>query len=114
MIWHKFDRGNHYGCLEDHKYYLVTHKDYVTPMKAKWHEGCDEHWEIFVGMGRPNEIEYTWDEYCKVIAWMEMPEIYVAHDSNTLSEFKEELKHRINEPPRYSFETAFLRYYKED
>lgn len=132
MLWHKFDRENH-NALQDHYYYLVTHKDYATPMKAKWHEGCDEHWEIFVGMGRPNEIVYTWDKDCKVIAWMEMPEIYATHDSNALSEFverfnkdrgeamkdeiaqlKEELKCCINEPPKYTFETAFLKDYKED
>lgn len=87
MIWRKFDRCNHYGCLEDHNYYLVTHKDYATPMKAKWHEGCDEHWEIFVGMGRPNEIVYTWDEDCKVIAWMEIPEIYNEQKEEALEKY---------------------------
>ena len=37
-IWREFNLDNEE--LQDHHFYLVAHKDYGTPMKAKWHQDC--------------------------------------------------------------------------
>ena len=73
--WHVFDKVNPSVKLKDHYWYLVICKDYKTPMKAKWHDGVDSHWEIIIGYGKPNEIVYTWDEDCKVIGYLELPTV---------------------------------------
>lgn len=89
--WHPYvlgKAGRDQGLI-DHHYYLVTHRDYNTPIKAKWHDGMDEHWEVFgcaryddvgktvLGM---DEIEfwYPWDYDNPIVAWMEMPYVYHA------------------------------------
>ena len=88
MEWHLFSRDpmeNRNSGLTDHNYYLVTHRNYKTQMKAKWHDGPDEHWEVFAcphvkgsdkHIERVTEYWYAWDPENPIIAWMEMPEIY--------------------------------------
>ncbi len=84
-VYHQTKSGREQGLL-DHYYYLVTHRDYKTPMKAKWHDGMDEHWEVF-GCARKDEFEhviahdltevwYPWDSCNPIVAWMEMPYTY--------------------------------------
>lgn len=43
--------------LEDHYFYLVTHADYGTPMKAKYHDDMGGYFEIMSKKGVP--IEYV-------------------------------------------------------
>ena len=43
-IWHKLP--NEVDLLQDHYFYLVAHKDYKTPMKAKYHADGEPHFEI--------------------------------------------------------------------
>ncbi len=81
MAWNKMD-WNKTDELKDHWFYLVTHKDYKTPMKAKWHcedGGC---WKI---RGCPamsgmifytSRYDYSYDTEHYVTAWMELPDIY--------------------------------------
>lgn len=85
--WHKMD-WNDTSMLQDHYYYLVTIPFFETPMKAKWHSEMGGHWEVFgVPMGNPGECgctyHYEWEEDDdeRVIAWMEMPDVY-KEDSN--------------------------------
>lgn len=85
MTWNKW-KNSDIDVLKDHYYYLVTCKKYRTPMKAKWHS--EGYFEVFIGQGKPNifvympddEGNYAYDENTesdeKIIAWMEMPEIY--------------------------------------
>lgn len=51
--------------LDDHFYYLVSHKDYKTPMKAKFHKDCSGyHFEVCTMEGAIIEWIYTGpDEY---------------------------------------------------
>ncbi len=77
-MWNQFDKENPSEALQDNHYYLVTHVYYATPMKAKWHDGCDAHWEVFIGNGKPNEIIYCWDNPCDIIAWRNMPDVFRA------------------------------------
>lgn len=71
--WHPYDpkkSGTEQGLL-DHFYYLVTHRDYDTPLKAKWHaEG------LWVVIGFTPQYVWDWYEDQPVIAWMELPDIY--------------------------------------
>lgn len=86
MCWHKMD-WNKTDELKDHCFYLVTHKDYKTPMKAKWHSDAGGIWEIrgcpVVYTGIDDDVtaftsryEFAWDDDHLVLAWMEMPELY--------------------------------------
>lgn len=81
MCWHKMNWKNT-SELQDHHYYLVTHRDYMTPMKAKWHSEFGGTWEI---LGCPamsgmifssNRYENSYDAEHYVLAWMELPDIY--------------------------------------
>lgn len=81
--WHKFDPKNPGSDLKDHFYYLVTHKGYETPIRAKWHNDIGGHFEVFVTLdvseyGDNEIIEYwfSWDKDNPILAWMDMPEIY--------------------------------------
>lgn len=72
--WHKMDWKDPSG-LVDHHYYLVTHKDYKTPLKAKWHSdngGCFEVLGVVYG----REFWYSWEPDNPIIAWMELPDIW--------------------------------------
>lgn len=81
MTWNKMD-WNKTDELKDHWFYLVTHKDYKTPMKAKWHSEDGGCWEI---RGCPamsgmifytSRYDYSIDTEHYVTAWMELPDIY--------------------------------------
>lgn len=61
----------HDDRLRDHYYYLVTHKDYGTPMKAWYHKDVDRFDILSVDGG---DSAYIWDD--KITAWMELPEKY--------------------------------------
>ena len=75
--WHPFCRQPEmHEELKDHYYYLVTHRKYKTPMKAKWHSENGGAFEVYCHNG--SEFWYSWDPDNPIIAWMEMPEIY--HD----------------------------------
>ncbi len=56
--------------LKDHHYYLVTHTEFGTPMKAKYHQEID----AFEIINNPTTCAYKWDN--KVLAWQELPEVY--------------------------------------
>ena len=58
--------------LKNHYYYLVTHVDFDTPMKAKYHDDGD-YFEVF-GV-YPNLAVYQW--YGDITAWMNLPDIYL-------------------------------------
>lgn len=75
MSWHKMDWENP-SELKDHHYYLVTHKKFKTPMKAKWHEEMGGSFEVIIGGLHVNEVWHSWDFDNPIIAWMEMPDIY--------------------------------------
>lgn len=62
--------AEHDDRLKDNYYYLVTHKDYDTPMKAKYH-GNVPRFDI---LGGNNEVALFFDG--TVTAWMELPDIY--------------------------------------
>ena len=80
--WHPYDpkiNGKDQG-LQNHFYYLVTHKKYGTPMKAKWHdEGC---WEVIGETSEKNPFCYEsghywdWEENHPILAWMDLPDVY--------------------------------------
>lgn len=63
--WKEFD-----GRLKDHYFYLVTHRAYATPMKAKYHIDMD----CFEIINAPHTRVYTWDDL--ITAWMDLPEVY--------------------------------------
>ena len=71
-MWHEFDWDDT-SKLKDHYFYLVTHKKYETPMKAKWHE--EGAWEIISSLCNQYDYVEPWDEKF-VIAWMELPKCY--------------------------------------
>ena len=60
--------------LKDHYFYLVTHKDYGTPMKAKYHDDLGGYFEL---INYKRETEYInqilGESKCKY--FMEMPEM---------------------------------------
>lgn len=79
--WHKMNWEDT-SELKDHYYYLVTHTDYGTPMKAKWHNEAGGCFEV---IGVPKslheyDVEFVWsyesEDHNPIIAWMEMPDIY--------------------------------------
>ena len=81
--WHKMD-WNDTSLLQDHFYYLVTHKGYKTPMKAKWHNDMGGIWEVIgttYGFDVGKEYWYSWETENPILAWMEMPDIW-KEDSN--------------------------------
>lgn len=71
--WFEDDR------LQDHYFYLVAHKKFATPMKAKYHDdGGMRHFQI---MSVSNDIctrhnfdnVYSWDD--SITHWMELPDM---------------------------------------
>lgn len=71
--WFEDDR------LQDHYFYLVAHKKFATPMKAKYHDdGGMRHFQI---MSASNDIctrhnfddVYSWDD--SITHWMELPDL---------------------------------------
>lgn len=85
--WYPYDPqipGREQG-LQDHFYYLVTHKKYGTPMKAKWHD--EGYWEVIGETDSQRPFQYTsmnywdWEENHPILAWMEMPEVYKGVES---------------------------------
>lgn len=69
--WIPFDRDD--NRLKDRYYYLITHTDYKTPIKAKWYSYEGEWVEPFTG----KTLWHSWfPEDNKVLAWMELPEPY--------------------------------------
>ena len=69
--WIPFDRDD--NRLKDRYYYLITHTDYKTPIKAKWYSYEGEWVEPFTG----KTLWHSWAlEDNKVLAWMELPEPY--------------------------------------
>ena len=82
--WHKMDWENPSG-LVDHCYYLITHKGYKTPLKAKWHNemgGCFEALGVTYGFDIGREFWYSWEPNNPIIAWMELPDIYKEDEDN--------------------------------
>lgn len=79
--WHAFDKDDPGPELQDHHYYLVTHTDYKTPMKAKWHSELGGGWEVLGCAGdgwteTKEEFWYSWDANNPIIAWMDLPDIF--------------------------------------
>lgn len=60
------------GTLEDHHYYLIAHKDYGTPMKAKFHRECfGDRFEFFTYSGPQYECSLDG----KITHYMELPSL---------------------------------------
>lgn len=65
--------------LKDHYFYLVAHKKFATPMKAKYHD--DGGMRCFQIMSLSNDIRtrhnfddvYPWDD--SITHWMELPDL---------------------------------------
>lgn len=57
--------------LEDHVFYLVAHKNYDSPLKAKFHADSFPHFEIATFNG--NIIEYPGLDDCNITHIMKMP-----------------------------------------
>ncbi len=58
--------------LEDHYFYLVSDKQYATPMKAMYHDDCLERFDVFTHSG--TDSVYFNDE--RITAWMPLPKKY--------------------------------------
>lgn len=58
--------------LKDHYWYLIAHKDYGTPMKAKYHSDCP-HFTFFDANGE--RATYLFEN--KITHYMELPDIPV-------------------------------------
>jgi len=72
MEWHEFNHDSQ-DLLKDHYFYLVAHKDYKTPMKAKWHDDGLPSFEVYIGVGKTNEYVSVFDE--TVTHWKEIDEL---------------------------------------
>ena len=70
ISWKKFTFQAEHDLLKDHHFYLVAHKGYGTPMKAKWHQDCAPHFEVLIGDGKTNEYVSIFDE--KITHWKEL------------------------------------------
>lgn len=83
FVWHPYDpdQDAKEAGLKDHYFYLVTHREYSTPLKARFHYP-EEVWQVYgatLHCEFPDccfEFWYSWDEDNPILAWMEMPEIY--------------------------------------
>lgn len=67
MTWHKLPDDE--NLLEDHYWYLIAHRRFGTPMKAKYHDDCDARFEFYCAEGRCSS--YLTDN--EVTHWMELP-----------------------------------------
>lgn len=79
MEWTKLkltEDGNNWWHedLRDHWYYLVNHKDFDTPMKAKYHNDGELRCFQIVSHNRYVDDVYSWD-IDVVTHFMEMPEM---------------------------------------
>lgn len=60
--------------LQDHYYYLVAHKDFTTPMKAKYHNDSFKHFEVF--SFKSSQISYIFlNSTDDITHFMELPEL---------------------------------------
>lgn len=65
--WITIEAGENF--LENHEWYLVVHKDYETPMKAKYHSDCP-HFTFFDARGE--EVSYLFEN--KITHYMKLPD----------------------------------------
>lgn len=77
-IWREFNLDNEE--LQDHHFYLVAHKDYGTPMKAKWHQDCPPTFQVYIGDGKCDEYidelsNYHAEENKKITHWCKLPNL---------------------------------------
>ena len=66
--WITIEAGE--DLLKDHYWYLIAHKDYGTPMKAKYHSDCP-HFTFFDARGE--RATYLFED--KITHYMELPDI---------------------------------------
>lgn len=66
--------------LKDHHWYLITHKDYETPIKAKFHLGGLQHFTWYNGGGIWCCSYYIEGYDNEVLAWMPLPDPYKEED----------------------------------
>ena len=69
MTWHKMPDDE--NLLEDHYWYLIAHRDFATPMKAKYHGEPFPYFEMYYEGGRC--VSYLYDGAVKY--WTELPEM---------------------------------------
>lgn len=62
--------------FENHEWYLLAHKDFGTPVKARFHDDIP-HFEILVQnwTNDENSVCYEWDWKEKIPYYMEMPKL---------------------------------------
>lgn len=70
--WYKTEDNQ--NMLIDHYFYLVTHPDYGTPMKAKYHDDLGGYFEIVSGKKESIYITPIFGK-CKCKYFMPMPEM---------------------------------------
>ena len=66
--WITIEAGE--NSLEDHYWYLIVHKDYETPMKAKYHDDCTPHFTFYDAKGE--RATYLFED--KITHYMKLPE----------------------------------------
>ena len=66
--WFSIDREE---MLEDHNFYLIAHKEYKTPMKAKYHQDCMPHFTFSVC----GKEEYAYLYEGKITHFMFLPDL---------------------------------------
>ena len=70
-IWHNLpDTAD---LLKDHYFYLVAHKDYKTPMKAKYHADGLSHFEILSAAN--SSVVWLYEFGDIVTHWTDLPDL---------------------------------------
>ena len=67
--WYSIDTE---GLLEDHDYYLIAHKDYDTPIKAKYHDDQVPH---FTFLDSENGMQTSYISDGKITHFMFLPDL---------------------------------------
>lgn len=72
-MWHRLPDNK--TALVDHYFYLVTHADYGTPMKAKYHDDLGGYFEIMNKKNVPVEYVDPILGESKIKYFMSLPEM---------------------------------------
>ena len=65
--------------LQDRYYYLVAHKDYTTPLKAKFYKDLPPYFKVCTFNG--NFVIFIFsEEYCEITHAMKLPELPIEEE----------------------------------